>query len=276
MQKTKLITLDLDGTLLRSDKSLSERNFEALKAASEAGVEIVPCTGRYYGGMPKVIRDLPFVRYVITINGAAIADLKENRLLDEILIPNEEAVAIMEYFDTLPVIYDCYKEKGSYMTRTMIESCESYCDDVHFIEMIRVLREPVPELKEWLKNRGGGVQKVMLFTLDKALRKKELETLSGRFENLSVSSSVPSNIEINHRDANKGTALRKLAKRLKITIPETMAFGDGLNDLPMICDAGIGVVMDNASEEVKKHADLIAPKNDEDGVAKVIEKLVLS
>ena len=276
MQKTKLITLDLDGTLLRSDKTLSERNFRALKEAAEAGVEIVPCTGRYYAGMPEVIRSLDFVRYVITINGAAIADLKEDRLLDETLIPNETAIKIMEYFDTLPVIYDCYKDKGSYMTRSMLEACESYCDDVHFIEMFYKLREPVPELKAWLKETGGGVQKVMLFTLDKAIRDEQLNTLGSRFPNLlSVSSSVPSNVEINHRDANKGTALKKLAKRLNIEIGETMSFGDGLNDITMIDAAGIGVVMDNASGEVKAHADLIAPDNDADGVAKVIEKLVL-
>ena len=164
MRDIKLIALDLDGTLLTTDKRLTERTFCALKRAHEKGVHIVPSTGRYYLGMPKLIRDIPFVRYVITVNGAALADLEEDRILNETLIPNEEAIEILKYFDTLPGAYDCYKEKGSYMTKSMYDNIEENLTIDYFLKMVRELRTPVPELKAWLKKRGGGVQKIMLLT----------------------------------------------------------------------------------------------------------------
>ncbi len=67
-----LIALDLDGTLLNSKKQLSPRNLAALTRAAELGIEIVPATGRFYGGMPDFIRALPFLHYALTINGAQV------------------------------------------------------------------------------------------------------------------------------------------------------------------------------------------------------------
>ena len=82
-----IIALDLDGTLLNSDKELSPGNRAALERAAEAGYEIVPTTGRFYGGMPQVIRELPFVRYVITINGAEVADRRTGEVMYRAEIP---------------------------------------------------------------------------------------------------------------------------------------------------------------------------------------------
>ena len=77
----KLILLDLDGTLLTSDKQISPANYAALERCAANGVHIVPSTGRFYGGMPQVVRDLPFVRYVVAVNGAQVCDLKEDKVL---------------------------------------------------------------------------------------------------------------------------------------------------------------------------------------------------
>ena len=274
MADVKIIALDLDGTLLTSDKTLSERNFEALRAAAEQGVEIVPCTGRYYLAMPEVIRNLPFVRYVITINGAAIADRKEDKLISETLLPFEEAIAIMEFLDTQPVVYDCYQGRGGYMTKSMQDAIESYCNDPHYIKMVRDLREPVPELKTYLTEQHADVQKIQFFTLDDELRKRLFTEIPARFPDLAMSSSMKNNIEINHKNANKGTALLALAAHLGVDRSQTMAFGDGLNDLDMIREAGVGVGMANAKPEVLQEANVIAPTNDEDGVAAVIEAVL--
>ena len=92
MRKVKgIIALDLDGTLLNSAKELTEGNRRALERAYEAGYAIVPTTGRFYGGMPQCIRDLPFVRYIITINGAEVADLETGEVIYSAEIPNERA-----------------------------------------------------------------------------------------------------------------------------------------------------------------------------------------
>ena len=104
----KLILLDLDGTLLTSQKTISPANYAALERCVEHGIYIVPSTGRFYGGMPQVVRDLPFVRYVVAVNGAQVYDVKEDKVLCREEIPLEAALRVFDALDDLPVIYDCY------------------------------------------------------------------------------------------------------------------------------------------------------------------------
>ena len=79
----RLIALDLDGTLLDEQKQLPERNKRALKACIEQGIYVVPCTGRIAIGIPEIIRELPGVRYAVTVNGGTLVDMEEQRILDE-------------------------------------------------------------------------------------------------------------------------------------------------------------------------------------------------
>ena len=79
MNAVKLLALDLDGTLLNSQKELTPRTCDALYTAAEAGVEIVPTTGRFFTGMPEVVQKLPFLHYAITINGAQVYDIREKK-----------------------------------------------------------------------------------------------------------------------------------------------------------------------------------------------------
>lgn len=270
----KLIALDLDGTLLNSDKILTERSRAALEAAAGAGIEIVPATGRFYRGMPETIRALPFVHYAITINGAQVLDVRTGETLYVGEIPVEEALACFAFLDGLPVIYDCYVDGWGYMTASMQEKAEEYISNPHSLDMVLRLRSPVPELKAYLRERGKPLQKMQLFTRDIPLRDALLAELAERFPAFAVTTSLPNNIEINSRDADKGRALLGLAARLGISREKTMAFGDGLNDLTMLTAAGAGVAMGNASAELKAAAALVAPDCDHDGVARVIEQLL--
>lgn len=267
MRKIRLIALDLDGTLLDPDKKLSAQNAAALEKASEEGIEIVPATGRFYRGMPQIIRELPCVRYVITINGAAVFDVVRQETVCGSEIPRERAVEVMERFDGMPVIYDCYQDGWGRMTQAFYDRAEEFAANVHSLDMIRNLRTPVPELKAYLKERPNGVQKIQIFFKDMQLRARMLKTLPEEFPDLVVTTSIVNNIEFNSRDATKGVALKKLAARLAIPIEETMAFGDDLNDIPMLKAAGIGVAMGNAGEEVKRAADYVTDGCDHSGVA---------
>ena len=102
-----------------------------------------------------------------------------------------------------------------------------------------------------------------------------LKDLTERFGTLSVSTSMPCNIEINDAHANKGEAIASLTAYLGLPMAATMAIGDGLNDRSMIKMAGIGVAMANATAEVKAAADYVTTSCDEDGVAVALEKFVL-
>lgn len=271
----RIIALDLDGTLLNSNKELSRRNYEALEEAARRGIEIVPTTGRYYGALPQVIRQLPFVNYVITVNGAQVRNLRNGEVLYTAEIPWQQAIEIMSFLDNLPVIYDCYMKDEAWMTAAQKEKINEHTTDPFYRKMLQELRQPVPELKAFLAQRQTDIQKTQFFTMDAEVRQRMMKELPQRFENLSVSSALIHNVEINHIRGNKGDAVLALAQHLGYTAANVMSFGDGYNDVPMLRAAGLGVAMANAFDEVKTYADYITDDCDHDGVATAIEKFCL-
>ncbi|MBR0208646.1 MAG: HAD family phosphatase [Oscillospiraceae bacterium] len=272
--KYKLIAFDLDGTLLRDDKSLTERSLNALRAAHEHGALIVPATGRIYKGVPAPLRTEPFARFFITINGAKVYDAREDAVLSRSEIPNETAQRLIAYMDALDVIYDCYKDDWGYVSRAMYERAGDYISDRGILELFLRTRTPVEDLKTFLREDGGSVQKLQMHFRSMHAKKKELETLPALFPEIAVSSSVPSNIELNIGAANKGEALAVLCGRLGIRPENTLAFGDGTNDLSLLRTAGTGVAMGNAAFAVKAAADAVCGDNERDGLAKYLEKLL--
>ena len=267
-----IIALDLDGTLLNSNKELTPGNRTALERAAAAGIEIVPTTGRFFDAMPEVIRKLPFVRYAITINGAEVRDLHTGQVLYQAEMPWQQVVEMMGELDQYGVVYDCFMGNAAYMTGELKKLIDSTVSSPHYRKMLHELRQSVPELKEYLAQQQKNVQKVQFFSPDEALRRRLLKELPERYENIYASSSVSDNVEFNQIHANKGEALMVLADHLGVAHDATMAFGDGLNDLSMIADAGVGVAMANACDEAKELADYITLSCDEDGVAHGIHR----
>ena len=275
MPDIKIIALDLDGTLLNSRKELTEGCLTALERAAAKGIEIVPTTGRFFGGMPQIIRELPFLHYAITINGAQVYDIRSDRAVSKTEIPWQRAIEIMEYLDTLPVLYDCFMDNWGWMSRDLWERVEEYTDNPHYIRMLRELRKPVPELKAYLAELRHDIQKTQFFTRDAALRQRLLKELPAMLPDIAVTTSVSDNVELNHINAHKGAAIRQLAEYLGVSVSSVMACGDGLNDVSMLREAGLGVAMANACDEVKAVADVITESCDEDGVARAIERFCL-
>ena len=275
--KYQLIAFDLDGTFLRDDKSVPEENLRALEHAAARGVVLAPATGRIYRGIPEPIKALPFIRYYILSNGAAVYDSREERLLYRGDVPVELALRCYEYLDTLPVIYDCYQNECGWMTRSMLEAAPPYfVKEPEVLKLLYGLRKPVDDLKETLRQRGEGLQKLQMFFRpeDEALRQEVLREIPRRFPELKATTSVKNNIEINSVDAGKGRALLALCAALGIDPAAAVAFGDGSNDAEMLQAAGLGVAMANACGEVLAAADRVAPGNEEAGVGRMIEELL--
>lgn len=275
MPDIKIIVLDLDGTLLTSDKRISPRNYAALERAAEKGIHIVPSTGRFYDGMPAVVRELPFVRYAITVNGAEIYDAREDRVLHRAEMTPEQADEVFEVLDTLPVVYDCYQDGWGWMEKRLYDKAEDFIDDPRVLAMVKDLRTPVKDFRGLIRSRNKGIQKIQMFFKDMDQRAKALPFLRQRFPGLNVTSSITNNLELNSLDAHKGAALLELCRILGVDSSQTMAFGDGLNDITMLSTAALGVAMENACPEVKVAADHITDTNDHDGVAKAIEQFCL-
>lgn len=277
----RIVALDLDGTLLDSQKRLSDRSRAALAHVAEAGALIVPTTGRFFGMMPPAVRDLPFVRYAITINGAQVYDRATDTAIVREEIPLDAALAIMEILDRHDVVYDCYRQNWGWMTAALQDKAADYATDDHYLRMIREFRKTVPELKAHLRATAadGDVQKVMLFARrgDAAAAQDELAAIArevaAAFPDVKITSSTANNLEINSAAAHKGRALARFADHLGLSLANCAAFGDGMNDFTMVEAAGLGVAMANAAPEVKRVAKLVTRSNDDDGVARVLEAI---
>lgn len=270
--KPALILTDLDGTLLRNDKSLSPDNRAALERAAERGAQIVVATGRFFGGVPQQLRDMPFLRYFILMNGAKVYDRAEDRVIYRQEIPLDIAQQIFDFIQPLDATVDCYQNDQGWMDRRYYDRLDYYVPDLESRKMTRKNRQPVEDFIGTIRAGGDTVQKIQCFFPHPELRWKVMEELKHRFPQLAVSYSLPGNIEINHVNATKGAALKVLCQELSIPQEASAAFGDGTNDLSMIQAAGTGVAMANGAAEVRAVADLVAPSNQEDGVARVLEQ----
>ena len=270
----ELIAFDLDGTVLHDDKSLGAATLQALDAAAEAGALIVPATGRIYGGVPEALRLRSFARYFITVNGALVYDAERNEAISRAEIPNETALRLMDYMAGLDVLFDCYKDNWGYAPEALYARAADYITDPGILALFRRTRQTVPDLREFLRADGGSIQKAQMHFRDLRERRRQLELLPQLFPEIAVSTSVPTNIELNILQANKGDALAALCAKLGIPPERTLAFGDGTNDLSLIRTAGLGVAMGNADFIVKAAADTVCDDNNRDGAAKFIEKLL--
>lgn len=266
----RLIAFDLDGTFLADDKSIPEKNLRALERAAEQGAYIVPATGRIYGGVPEALRRLPFIRYYITVNGAYVYDAWEDEILQRAEMSPELALSVLDYADSLPVLYDCYQDNWGYMTRSMLDQVGDYVDQPGVLKLIRTLRTPVDSLPDAIRQRGRPVQKLQLYVGDMPDKAALMAELARRFPEVNVTSSVSCNIEINSAEAGKGRALLGLCRHLDLDPKTVLALGDGSNDADMLRAAGIGVAVANAQPQALSAADYVSASNNAAGVAQAI------
>lgn len=272
----RLIATDMDGTFLDDDKHVPAENLAVLKECAALGIEIVPATGRTVLGIPEELKRLPGVRYAITTNGAVVADLKENRIVDTCRIPTELAARVMRMAkdSAYDIMYDAYVEGVGYTIDEFYRNTEKYVGSAGLAALVRKTRRVVPDNIRYVEEQGKEIDKINLYFVDMNARAAMREELK-KIPELLVSSSIPNNLEINAAGADKGGALMRLADRLGIDRKATMGFGDGENDLTLVQMAGIGVAMKNGEESVKAAADYVTLTNNEAGVASAIRRFVL-
>ena len=272
--RLKMIGLDLDGTLLTDKKELTDRTKAALRRAIELGITVLVASGRPWMGVPEELRNFPGMRYALTSNGARIIDTKDDRVIEEHLLSPElalKALAVCGKYDTLQEVY--FDGQG-YAPEDQMAYVEKYHRNPSMCEYMRKTRLPVKDIRKLVEQENRGLDKVQALFADMDEREtawKELEQEKG----LELVGSLQYNIEINAAGVNKGTGLVNLGRMLGIRRKEIMAFGDGDNDIAMLREAGFGVAMANADEQVKAAADYITLSNEEEGVAEAIERLVL-
>ena len=273
-QNITLIGLDLDGTTLTRSR-ITPRTRRALEEAIRRGIHVVVATGRVYTALPADVFEIQGLEYVITSNGAIITDLREKKVIHENCIgaePLQRALKILREHPQYPIevftggnayisshVYESLKEGGySYLSRSYILRTRKPIEDIYafteehieHIENINVLFEHME---------------------DKARMRDMMEALP----DLTITSSMPNNIELGGVTTSKASALKSLCEILGTDMDHAMACGDSPNDMAMISAAGLGIAMASGEKEVQEIADCIAPSNEEEGVAWAVEKFAL-
>ena len=268
----KLIGLDLDGTTLNSQKQLTARVAATIQKAGEAGVLVLPATGRALAGIPAEVLQIPGIRYALCANGAKVYELASGKTLVENCFTRETALDILDALgskDNMPAVFIDGKV---YKGQRDFEGFETLYD-ANTLNYVRISRHTVPDLHQFVKENPRPVEKVTVIFTSMEARNAAKEMLAARGD-CEVSSSMPGNLEVNAAGVNKGESLLQLGRLLGFSRSQVMAVGDGDNDLQMLQAVGFGVAMANSTPAVLKAADFITLSCDEDGVAAVIEQLL--
>ena len=273
----KLVALDLDGTLLHDDGTLSGANARAIRSAMDRGVEVAACSGRPYVGIPFEKLSGTGIRWIITANGAAIYRYPEKELIYEECMPRETMETLVPMFHERGIHFDSFIDGLAYGHNDTKYKIPMLGVTPAIREYITNTRIFVDDVLTYLKPEDHRFQKITLnyCSLDDPDRDWTIELLKNYPEIRPVTAGF-CNIEISSAGTSKSKALAILADRLGIPMSQTMACGDAQNDLDIIQAAGIGVGMANAQQCVLDACDYITTSNNEDGVARAFEKFILS
>lgn len=268
----RLIALDLDGTLLTSTKTITEHTKKVLKEASDRGIHVVIATGRTATGVQRILKEIPFVRYAILANGALVQDLQTGEVIRRVPLPRGKMTTLMKLAKEKGFYCDCFIDGQGVSGPGFEVFVEGVPVDEHTKQLLLTTRQEREDFAAMIEEHEGQIEKVNLLFHSEAQRLEIGKFIENDPELVGVTSLGP-NIEVNHKEANKGQALLELAAHLSLPIETVMAFGDSDNDLTMIETAGAGVAMGNAFDSVKNVARYITRTNDEDGVAFMVEQI---
>lgn len=274
--KIKLIALDLDATLLDSQKTISPRNLGALERARQMGVLMVPVTGRPAQGLPQAVRDLPGLRYAVTSNGATIRDWVEDRFLLEKHLTPEKSLEVLDACRDFAMIREVFREGVGYLTQADYEILRDRYLGTPMWEYVMGTRQVLPgSLEDFLREDDRPVEELFFLT-DSPERKEALRKHLSPLPDIGFADPFPNDLEVMAGGIDKGEAFQWLLDYLGIDPAETIAMGDGGSDIPLLRAAGIGIAMDNALDYVKAAADHVTASCDEDGVALALEKYLFA
>lgn len=260
-----LVAIDLDGTLLRSDFKLSPRTVQAVRRAVERGVTVTLSTGRMFRSAQLVAREMGLAVPLITYNGAMVRNSGTGEIYHHSTVPLGVARMVVSDLVLLGLRPFVYVDDELYVAEVDYKT-EQYC------RVSGIEARAVGDLLCWL---AAAPTKLLLFEQELLVARLGPE-LSARYRaDLHVTRSWPYFLEIVRKGVSKGAALGVLTDMLGLARNEVMAIGDSFNDVEMFEYAGLGVAMGNAPEEVKRRADRVTLSNDEDGVACVLEEVIL-
>ena len=258
------LACDLDRTLIGEDVVLRPRTKRAIAAARDGGIRVLLVTGRMFQSVRRYALEAEIDDPVVCYQGAVVADPVTGEFLRHVSMPLEEAREVIDAVERLGYTILVYVDDELYVGRETPES-DSYAGFQHLVV------HAVGDLLAWLPKAPT---KLVSVGDPAALDVLEAE-MKARFDGrLYISKSLPYFLEFAHRDVTKGSGLEFVARRLGFTPKQTVAFGDGENDVELLEWAGYAVAVANAHPKALALADFVCPSVEEEGVAQVIEAFI--
>lgn len=266
----KVLALDLDGTLTNNEKKITKHTKETLQRAMQNGVSVVLASGRPLVGIQPLAKELELAKYggyILAYNGGQIIDCKTGKEIYQ---------RVLEV-DRIATIYEVTRKFGVAMLTYEGEDIITEDDeDPYVLRECYINKTKVRKIDNIVEHVTSPVPKCLLV----GEHEKLLPVMTYLKENygteLSIYFSEPFFLEIMPLGVEKSASLGMLLERLDLEREQLMACGDGMNDITMLQYAGIGVAMGNACKEAKEVAEHITTTNEEDGVAKAVNRFIFS
>ncbi len=256
-----LIAIDSDGTLRHSDGSISNKTKEIIKKVVDCGNTVVICTARPRYHTLKISCEVGLNKYLISSNGTEIYDNVNKKNIYCKYLPRKECKMIYQETKNLGLRVMFVSENTEYVTMFTRNDSQILLDDNNIDKLLK-----------------KDIKQIMIISKEKELVKKYKSSIERKSDLCVVDSSREDKEElwfsVISSNSSKGNSLKILAEYLGIPIKNTIAIGNDNNDISMIDIAGIGVAVDNSTDQLKKHADYITKSNDEDGVADYLNKFL--
>jgi len=266
--KYKMLVLDMDDTLLTDDHKISAENKEMISKAQEKGVLVVLASGRPTSAMISYAKDLKMDlnnSFMISYNGAVITDLKEDTILFEQPLSQEQ----------IHELYDFSQRNKTHIITYVDGKVVSETDSEYIDIEIQITGLEHHKVLDFKKAVQSSAIKCILLEDPEYLVEVE-QILKAEMPHLSISMSKPFFLEVAPQGIDKGASIQFLAEKLNILQSEIIAVGNAGNDVTMIEYAGLGVWVDNVTPELREIANVIVSSNNDHGVAEVIRRYILN
>ncbi|HMO61542.1 MAG TPA: Cof-type HAD-IIB family hydrolase [Ferruginibacter sp.] len=261
----KGVFIDMDGTLLRSDHTVSAATTHVIKQLTAMGILVAPVSARPLHGMVPITQKVfAPATPIASLNGSYIQH--EGEVIFEAAVQPTDVAGIQQILAGQDVSIMYYSRMEWYASgNTPLVKKEQK------ITPIPVIVEPFETIVNYWQKQNAGVNKMLIAGEPALILETEKELLQRYGTTLNICKSQPRYLEVMHPEASKTNAVKFLLNRYGIQQDEIIAIGDNYNDAEMIAFAGKGVAMGNAPDDIKAVADYVTDTNNHDGVAKALK-----
>ena len=286
----RLAAIDLDGTMLNQYGLVTQRTKEAIEKAQKSGIEVVIASGRPTDSVKTIAQEINSNKYFISGNGAIIYDITNDEIIYENTLKKQKVLDIIKICEENSIYYNIYTEKEILAKSLQCNVLYYYKENLNKDEKNKTQINVVENIYNYISNRDEKVVKITIcdnhqVIFNSIMRKlkeiSEIEVLEVSHMSRKIIKQGTEDIpieyfytEISAKNVDKWNAIEFLKEKMQIEKNEIIAIGDNMNDKTMIENAGLGIAMGESTPVIKEIADVVTDTNCNDGVAKVLEKLL--